>query len=174
MNITSQEKNAIPSPRCGDCGKDHIGALVSQASRSIRRALDSRVAAEVTPELSGVRSMLLGEIVRANNENRDLYQRDVEKWLHLQRSSVTAILQGMEQDGFITRCSVQRDARLKKLQATPKGVAYHSRICETIDRYENDLQQGLTEQELAAMRTGLEILLRNAQAITEAAGLRKE
>ena len=147
---------------------------MSEVSRAIRRALDARVTAEVAPELGGTQGMVLGRIVAANREGSDLYQRDIEKWLHIQRSSVTSMLQNMEQAGLITRSAVQKDARLKRLQATPKGVAYHSRICETIDRYENDLQQGLTEQELAAMRTGLEILLRNAQAITEAAGLRKE
>lgn len=106
--------------------------------------MDTRIAAEVTPELTGVRGMLLGEIICANNENRDVYQRDVEQWFHIRRSSVTAILQGMEQDGFITRCSVEKDARLKRLAATPKGVAYHDRIRASIDRFEQDLQQGLT------------------------------
>lgn len=103
------------------CVNKHFGALLSHTSRMLRRAMDTRIAAEVTPELTGVRGMLLGEIICANNENRDVYQRDVEQWFHIRRSSVTAILQGMEQDGFITRCSVEKDARLKRLAATPKG-----------------------------------------------------
>ena len=101
------------------CVNKHFGALLSHTSRMLRRAMDTRIAAEVTPELTGVRGMLLGEIICANNENRDVYQRDVEQWFHIRRSSVTAILQGMEQDGFITRCSVEKDARLKRL--APKG-----------------------------------------------------
>ena len=131
----------------------------------LRRAMDARIAAEVTPELTGVRGMILGEIFRANNENRDVYQRDVEQWLHIRRSSVTAILQGMEQDGFITRCSVEKDARLKRLVVTPKGVAYHDRIGTSINRFEQDLQQGLTPEEMAAARAVLTRILHNAQAI---------
>ena len=119
----------------------------------LRRAMDTRIAAEVTPELTGVRGMLLGEIICANNENRDVYQRDVEQWFHIRRSSVTAILQGMEQDGFITRCSVE------------KGVAYHDRIRASIDRFEQDLQQGLTPEEMAAARVVLNQILHNAQSI---------
>lgn len=107
----------------------------------------------------------LGEIICANNENRDVYQRDVEQWFHIRRSSVTAILQGMEQDGFITRCSVEKDARLKRLAATPKGVAYHDRIRASIDRFEQDLQQGLTPEEMAAARVVLNQILHNAQSI---------
>ena len=147
------------------CVNKHFGALLSHTSRMLRRAMDTRIAAEVTPELTGVRGMLLGEIICANNENRDVYQRDVEQWFHIRRSSVTAILQGMEQDGFITRCSVEKDARLKRLAATPKGVAYHDRIRASIDRFEQDLQQGLTPEEMAAARVVLNQILHNAQFI---------
>ena len=116
----------------------------------LRRAMDTRIAAEVTPELTGVRGMLLGEIICANNENRDVYQRDVEQWFHIRRSSVTAI---------------EKDARLKRLAATPKGVAYHDRIRASIDRFEQDLQQGLAPEEMAAARVVLNQVLHNAQSI---------
>ena len=67
--------------------------------------------------------MVLGDIVRANRNGRDVYQRDIEQWFNIRRSSVTALLQGMAQDGFITRCAVEKDARLKRLVATDKGRA---------------------------------------------------
>ena len=129
--------------------------------------MDTRIAAEVTPELTGVRGMLLGEIICANNENRDVYQRDVEQWFHIRRSSVTAILQGMEQDGFITRSAVAKDARLKRLIATEKGCACHKQIEESIARFEDDLQSGIDPQQAAAARAVLEQTLRNAQHILQ-------
>lgn len=145
------------------CCEDHFGALVSQTSRVVRRAMDARISADVTPELTGVRGMLLGEIVRANKEDRDVYQRDVERWMQLRRSSVTALLQGMEQDGFITRCSVEKDARLKRLSATPKGVAYHERIRLSIDNFERELQRGIPSEQQAVARSVLERILNNAR-----------
>ena len=150
---------------CGCCADVHFGALLNQTSRLIRRALDARINAEVSSELSGVRGMVLGDIVRAERQGRDVYQRDIEQWFNIRRSSVTAILQGMEQDGFITRCSVEKDARLKRLAATPMGVAYHDRIRASIDRFEQDLQQGLTPEEMAAARVVLNKILHNAQSI---------
>ena len=150
---------------CGCCADAHFGALLNQTSRLIRRALDARINAEVSSELSGVRGMVLGDIVRAERQGRDVYQRDIEQWFNIRRSSVTAMLQGMEQDGFITRCSVEKDARLKRLAATPKGVAYHDRIRASIDRFEQDLQQGLTPEEMAAARVVLNKILHNAQSI---------
>ena len=145
----------------------HFGALLSHTARMLRRAMDTRIAAEVTPELSGVRGMLLGEIICANNENRDVYQRDVEQWFHIRRSSVTAILQGMEQDGFITRSAVAKDARLKRLIATEKGRACHKQIEASIARFEDDLQSGIDPQQAAAARAVLEQTLRNAQHILQ-------
>ena len=129
--------------------------------------MDTRIAAEVTPELTGVRGMLLGEIICANNENRDVYQRDVEQWFHIRRSSVTAILQGMEQDGFITRSAVAKDARLKRLIATEKGRACHKQIEASIARFEDDLQSGIDPRQAAAARAVLEQTLRNAQHILQ-------
>lgn len=143
----------------------HFGAVLSHTSRMLHRAMDARIAAEATPELTGVRGMLLGEIIHANERNEDVFQRDVEQWFHIRRSSVTAILQGMEQDGFITRCSVERDARLKRLEATAKGRAYHDRIKACIDHFEQDLQVGIAPEEMEAARAVLEKVLQNAQKI---------
>ena len=102
---------------CGCCADAHFGALLNQTSRLIRRALDARINAEVSSELSGVR--------------------------------------GMEQDGFITRSAVAKDARLKRLIPTEKGRACHKQIEESIARFEDDLQSGIDPQQAAAARAVL-------------------
>lgn len=80
-----------PSPNdCGCCADVHFGALLNQSARVIRRALDARISG-VNPDLSGVRGMVLGDIVRANRNGRDVYQRDIEQWFNIRRSSVTAL-----------------------------------------------------------------------------------
>lgn len=152
---------------CGCCADAHFGALLNQTSRLIRRALDARINAEVSSELSGVRGMVLGDIVRAERQGRDVYQRDIEQWFNIRRSSVTAMLQGMEQDGFITRSAVAKDARLKCLIPTEKGRACHKKIEESIARFEDDLQSGIDPQQAAAARAVLEQTLRNAQHILQ-------
>ena len=61
---------------CGCCADVHFGALLNQTSRLIRRALDARINAEVSSELSGVRGMVLGDIVRAERQGRDREDKD--------------------------------------------------------------------------------------------------
>lgn len=155
------------SNECGCCADAHFGALLNQTSRVIRRALDARINAEVTSELSGVRGMVLGDLVRAERQGRDVYQRDIEQWFNIRRSSVTAMLQGLEQDGFITRCAVEKDARLKRLVVTEKGRACHAQIESCIARFEEDLQSGIDPQQAAAARVVLEQTLRNALHVLE-------
>ena len=158
---------------CGCCADAHFGALLNQTARVIRRALDARISG-VNPDLSGVRGMVLGDIVRGNRSGRDVYQRDIEQWFNIRRSSVTAMLQGMEQDGFITRCAVEKDARLKRLVATDKGRACHEQIEACIAKFEEDLQAGIDPQQAAAARAVLELTLKNAQHILEEGNITQE
>ena len=150
---------------CGCCADAHFGALLNQTSRLIRRALDARINAEVSSELSGVRGMVLGDIVRAERQGRDVYQRDIEQWFNIRRSSVTAMLQGMEQSGFITREVVAKDARLKSLVPTEKGRQCAAAIHQCISDFEHDLQNGVSAQELEAIQGTLHKLIENAKTI---------
>ena len=150
---------------CGCCADVHFGVLLNQTSRLIRRALDARINAEVSSELSGVRGMVLGDIVRAERQGRDVYQRDIEQWFNIRRSSVTAMLQGMEQSGFITREVVAKDARLKSLVPTEKGRQCAAAIHQCISDFEHDLQNGVSAQELEAIQGTLHKLIENAKAI---------
>lgn len=137
-------------------------------SHEIRRALDIRIAARVTPELSGVRGMVLGRIACSNEQGHDVYQRDVENWFNIRRSSVTAMLKGLEQDGFIVRSSVAKDARLKRLTLTEKGDACRQHITACIDDFEREIQANLSPQELENMKATLMKLRANMQAIAAA------
>ena len=55
------------------------------------------------------------------NRDKEVFQRDIQEQFSIRRSTVTGILQLMEKNGLITRSSVERDARLKKLELTPPG-----------------------------------------------------
>ena len=58
------------------------------------------------------------------------------------------ILKTMEQNGFITRQSVENDARLKKIILTDKAVKIHEEIMKDIERREALLRKGFTNSEI--------------------------
>ena len=74
-------------------------------------------------------------------------QKDMEADFHMAKSSVTAALQNLEKNGYITRVSVERDARLKKITLTEDGMRFHDDIQKSIDHMEKKLVSGLTKEQ---------------------------
>lgn len=144
-----------------------IGAVFRCLSTAIRRGLDNAIAAEVSPELTGARGMVLSYIVNCNAEGRPVYQRDIESRFRIRRSSVTVLLQAMEQAGFISRCPSEKDARLKYLTATEKGLASHSALHECISRYEVAVRRGLPPEDVDTVYRVASRIMENLQQMEE-------
>ena len=68
------------------------------------------------------------------NRDRDIYQKDLEMKFGISRSTVTNILQLMEKKGYIRRVSVEKDARLKKLELTERGLQIQRQNCSGYQR----------------------------------------
>ena len=82
------------------------------------------------------------------NENRDIYQKDIESDFGIRRSSVTSLVQMMEKKGYICRKTVPDDARLKKICLTADGKETAIKIWHTLDHLEDQMLDGIDEQEL--------------------------
>lgn len=82
------------------------------------------------------------------SKKTEVYQKDVEEFFYLRRSTVTQTLQAMEKNGLIRRSSVARDARLKKLELTEAGQALEAQIHTRVMQMEQRLRESLTEEEI--------------------------
>jgi DNA-binding MarR family transcriptional regulator len=69
----------------------------------------------------------------------------------------------MEQNGFIKRVSVESDARLKKIVLTEKAIDIHKAVLNTINKREERLRKGLTEEEIAAFLKTADHLIANME-----------
>ena len=56
------------------------------------------------------------------HKGKDVFQKDLEVAFSISGATATNILKVMEKDGLITRLPMEKDARLKKLQMTEKGI----------------------------------------------------
>ena len=99
--------------------------------------------------------------MQETESGKQIYQRDLEARFHTNRSSITTMLQGMEQSGFITREVVAKDARLKSLVPTEKGRQCAAAIHQCISDFEHDLQNGVSAQELEAIQAPSHKLIEN-------------
>ncbi len=72
----------------------------------------------VDKKLSTTSARILAYIYE-NETITEVYQRDLERYICLKRSSISMSLTAMEKRGLITRESVMSDARLNRLRLTP-------------------------------------------------------
>ena len=98
------------------------------------------------------------------HSEEDIYQRDIEAEFSIARSTATGILKLMEKRGYIRRVSVERDARLKKLELTEAGIRMQEGTIRNINRLESTLRQGISDEDLEVffrvirkMRSNIEI-----------------
>lgn len=123
----------------------HLGNLVIILSNQVKHYLHHAAQEE---GISGSQSRILHYIAVRSKET-EVYQKDVEEFFCLRRSTVTQTLQAMEKNGLICRYSVARDARLKKLELTENGRALEAKIHARVKGMEEQLSASLTEEENA-------------------------
>lgn len=121
-----------------------IGKKIIILSMKIRRRLDNETSKY---GITGVQGRILG-FLSHNSEKRDIFQKDIEEELEVRRSSVTSVLQLMEKNGIIERVSVSKDARLKKLVLTEKGMEIQRNVHNRISELEESLREELSDDEL--------------------------
>lgn len=81
------------------------------------------------------------------NQEKDIYQRDIEAEFSISRSTTSNILSLMEKKKLINRLSVENDARLKKVVLTDKAVDMHIRLTDTARKLDAMAENALTEGE---------------------------
>ena len=83
-----------------------------------------------------------------HEETQDIFQKDIEQRFAVGRSTVTNLIQLMEKKGFVKRESVKQDARLKKVILTEKGIASQESFEDIVEHIEEELSEGISEEEL--------------------------
>ena len=118
-----------------------IGPEIHCADLKLSRNLSAHVRKSGVDEVT----MMHGWIIRYLYENR---QKDIEQRFAVGRSTVTNLLQLMEKKGFVRRESVKQDARLKKVILTEKGIASQESFEDIVEHIEEELSEGISEEEL--------------------------
>ena len=125
---------------------DQAGFEIHRTDHMMSRKLEAGVKAEGIDEIT----LTHGWIIRFlyENQERDIYQKDIEKYFLVGRSTVTNIIQLMEKKGLIRREFVEYDARLKKVLLTEKGIQAHETIKALIREMNTGLLDGIEEEDV--------------------------
>ena len=69
----------------------------------------------------------------------------------------------MEKKGFIERVCVERDARLKKIILTEKGISFHQQNVQKMDELEMTMRERLSDQEIETFFRIVRIMRENLE-----------
>ena len=126
--------------------KHTIGFELRTVNNMLHRQIIASENIKRVDELTGATGWLIGYLV--HNRDRDIFQKDIEQRFAVGRSTVTNLLQLMEKKGFVKRESVKQDARLKKVILTEKGIASQESFEDIVEHIEEELSEGISEEEL--------------------------
>lgn len=126
----------------------------------IIRTIHERLAMAGFDEVTVMHGHILGYLYY--NSDHDIYPRDIAKEFEVGKSSVTNVLQLMEEKGYLTRTPDEKDGRLKKLRLTRKGEEIHLQTIELIDKLHEDMEAGITEEERQVFFRVVEKMRKNA------------
>lgn len=95
-------------------------------------------------------TMMHGRIIRYLHEHEEeaIFQKDIERFFSIGRSTVTSMLKLMEGKGYIERRSVEQDARLKEVCLTEAGKEIHYAMESMIRNVDSELLRGIGKEEL--------------------------
>lgn len=134
---------------------------MNRCARLIKRHIDndSQTACKNVERLTGAHGWMIGFLY--HNRSRNIFQRDLEKECNIRRSSATQMLQRMEKNGMIRREGVDFDARLKRIVLTDRAVQLQEQIESRFAELEEQLKEGISEEELQTFFTVLSKIRKN-------------
>ncbi|MEE1031143.1 MAG: MarR family transcriptional regulator [Ruminococcus sp.] len=126
--------------------KEHIGREIKRLDNEIKSLIASHRMEMGNSDMTLMHNWIACYLYE--NSDKDVFQKDLEAKFSIARSTASGILQLMEKKGFIERVSVERDARLKKIILTEKGVVFHKQNIQLTEEFEYLMKKGISQEEL--------------------------
>lgn len=122
-----------------------IGQQLASLNHLIKRNLQNELSGELM-RISAANGYIL--VYLYENKQNDVFQRDLEEYFNITRSTASKVLSLMETKGLIRRGGVDGDARLKKLVITKEGEMMLEALSDSRKQMEDKLTDGFSEYEL--------------------------
>ncbi len=141
------------------CEKYYINTELRILSRNINNYFINYGNRKKIDKMTGSGGWIISYI--AENYNRDVFQRDLEKEFDITRSTASKNVDLLVENGFITRESVDYDARLKKLVLTDKAREVFKIMRSDRADLETQMLEGFSDDEKKQLRSFLKRLAAN-------------
>lgn len=129
--------------------KKHIGVELRSLSHLIMRQIEKDPRKQAIDAITGTNGWIIGYLLE--QEGQAVYQKDLEAEFGITRSTASKVVILMEKKGLIVRKSVAHDARLKKLELTPRAKELGEIMKTHQEQTEHRLMRGFSEEETATL-----------------------
>lgn len=123
------------------------------------RYMENNSHKKLVDSITGTNSWILA--VLDHNKDKDVFQKDLEEWFGITRSTVSKVVNLMVQKGLVERTSVDYDARLKKLSLTEKSKKLTDYMHEDHEKMEDVLMTGFSDDEKKQLLSYIERMKNN-------------
>ncbi len=86
-----------------------------------------------------------GRVLEAIARNGELSQIEIAEGLHIERATVTNMIQRMEKNGLIARSKDAGDQRAKRVRLTAAGKRAEAHVKKVWDEVERDIRKSIPE-----------------------------
>ena len=124
------------------------GPKLRKLSRYIKQNMNARINEVTNSQVTHVQARVLCYLEWMNDEGKDVYQKNVEEFLSVSKSTASEIISNLENNQYISRLKLENDGRLRKIVLLEKGYQTNKAIGETIQNFENEMRNKLSEEEL--------------------------
>jgi DNA-binding MarR family transcriptional regulator len=145
--------------------KMRVGRELRSLNNMIRRYFEFSSHRKEIETVTGNNGWIISFV--ADRADQDIYQKDIENYFTITRSTASRVLSLMEQKGLIQRQAVAQDARLKKIVLTQKALETRGLMLEDAKKMETTLIQGFTEEEIKTLLSYLERMKTNIANMQE-------
>ena len=111
--------------------------------------------------LTCIQGIVLHYII-VENVQRDIFPKDLEEFLGIKGSSVTNLINNLEQ-GYLRRESLESDGRYKKLVLTEKTKEMQEDIVRRVFDYMHSMFVGIPEEHLKIFESVILQMAKNAE-----------
>lgn len=114
-------------------------------SHRIHRFFQNSPNKKTVETITGTNGWIIGYL--ADRQDKDVFQKDIEREFDITRSTASKVIDLMEQKGLVERQKVASDARLRKLVLTEKSLQLAELIAEDKKHLDEVLMRNFSEEE---------------------------
>lgn len=138
-----------------------IGLYFKIISKEIKGIIDSKLKNNVTSVQMSILCFL------DNSGSSLVYQKDIESFFHVRRSTITEIINVMEKNGLLKRVFDPCDKRKRVIVLTETGLCYVNEFKDVIRDVEGNIYDGITDSEKEMLIFVFEKMRKNIEKLRE-------